>query len=67
MMAEGHERAAGDSCTICFLPIEIPVSKHSQMNGCCMKKICNGCRMASEHRGLNDKSAHFAGSPITNN
>ena len=53
LLAEGHGRAEGDNCTICFLPIEFPVGQHSQMNGCCMKKICNGCRLAAQKRGMN--------------
>ena len=55
LMAEGHERAEGDFCTICFLPIEHPSSQHSKMNVCCMKRVCNGCILAASQRGINDK------------
>ena len=40
---EGHERAERDRCPICYLFIGFPVSKHSKMNVCCMKKVCDGC------------------------
>ena len=55
LLIEGHGRAEGDTCTICFLPIEIPVDQHSQMNVCCMKKICNGCDLAADQWGINDR------------
>ena len=54
LLAEGHGRAEGDTCTICFLPIEFPVGRHSQMNGCCTKIVCNGCRLAARQRGIVD-------------
>ena len=55
LMAEGHERAEGDFCTICFLPIEIPVEPHSMVKPCCMKRVCTGCILAARQRGINDK------------
>ena len=55
LMAEGHERAEGDFCTICFLPIEIPAQQHSMIKVCCMKRVCNGCILAARQRGINDK------------
>ena len=54
LMAEGHERAEGDICMICFLPIEPSISKHSIIKVCCIKKICNGCILAARQRGIND-------------
>ena len=33
VLAEGHEIAEGDFCTICFLPIELPVSVSSSSTG----------------------------------
>ena len=52
LMAEGHERPEGDACTICFNLIELPVLKHSKINVCCMKKICIGCFLAAQQRGM---------------
>ena len=54
LMAEGHERAEGDFCTICFLPIEHPVRQHSKVKVCCMKTVCNGCILAARQQGIND-------------
>ena len=55
LMAEGHERAEGDFCTLCFLPMEIPAEQHSMMKPCCMKTVCNGCILAARQRGINDR------------
>ena len=52
LMAEGHERAVGDFCTICFLPIEFPVERHARTSGCCTKRICKGCLLAAHQRGV---------------
>ena len=54
VLDEGHERAEGGFCTICFLPIELPVHSNSMVNGCCMKRLCKGCILAAHKRGLND-------------
>jgi len=55
LMASGHERPEQHSCTICFLPIELPLEDHSSLNACCMKRVCNGCVLAARQRGINDK------------
>ena len=52
LMASGHERMEGDWCPICFLLIELPVGKHSKMNVCCMKRVCNGCIFAARQQGI---------------
>ncbi|EJK77439.1 hypothetical protein THAOC_00730 [Thalassiosira oceanica] len=52
LMTNGHERPEGDRCPICFDPIEFPMNKHSKINVCCMKLVCNGCRLAARRRGL---------------
>ena len=54
-MAEGHEMPEGHACTICFLPIEIPAEPHSMVKPCCMKRVCNGCILAANLRGINNK------------
>ena len=54
LMANGHERAEGDACEICFLLTELPVNKHAKRNVCCMKRLCNGCVLAACQRGMND-------------
>ena len=52
LLAEGHERAEGDFCEICFLPIELPMERHSNIKTCCMKWLCKGCIFASFQRGI---------------
>ncbi|EJK51651.1 hypothetical protein THAOC_29158, partial [Thalassiosira oceanica] len=54
LMASGHERPEGDRCPICFDLIEIPVGKHSKLNVCCMKRVCNGCDLEATQRGIYD-------------
>ena len=55
LLIEGHERAEGDRCPICFLYIGLPISKHAMMKACCMKLVCNGCILAAQQRGMNDR------------
>ena len=50
----GLERPEGDFCTICTLPIPIPINDHSVFSFCCMKRICNGCDWAAQKRGMFD-------------
>jgi len=52
LLNEGHERAEGDVCPICYLYIGLPKSKHAAINVCCMKRVCNGCILAARKRGL---------------
>ena len=52
LMESGHERPEGDRCSICFLLIEVPVRKRSKTNVCCMKRVCNGCFLAAQQRGV---------------
>ena len=52
LMASGHERPEEDRCPICFDLIELPISKNSRMNTCCMKRVCKGCVLAARQRGL---------------
>ena len=63
LMAEGHERAEGGTCTICFLPVGIPVEEHSKVNVCCMKTVCNGCYSGGRQRGLYN-SCPFCRTPL---
>ena len=51
---QGHERPEGDFCPICTLAIPFLMSEHSVMNTCCMKRICKGCDMAAQSRGMHD-------------
>ena len=53
-MASGHERPEGDRCPICFDLIEFPMEDHSKINACCMKRVCNGCRLAARQRGMHN-------------
>ena len=54
-MASGLERHEGDACTICFLLIELPVNRHSKINACCLKTVCNGCALAAQQQGIYGK------------
>ena len=65
LMSNGHERAEGDACTICYLYNEFPVPEHSQMGICCMKRLCKGCILAARQRGMLD-SCPFCRTPYTN-
>ena len=42
----------GDFCPICTLPIPLPMSEHSVLQYCCMKKVCLGCWVAAAKRGM---------------
>ena len=64
LMASGHERPEGEACPICYLYIELPMSKHSRVNVCCMKRVCNGCLLAAMRRGLL-VSCPFCRTPFT--
>ncbi|EJK49150.1 hypothetical protein THAOC_32005 [Thalassiosira oceanica] len=55
LLNEGRERWEGDRCPICFLFIGLPVDEHSMMNACCMKRVCDGCILAAEQRGIYDR------------
>ena len=65
LMASGHERWEGHACTICYLYIEFPLNKHSKTNACCMKRVCNGCILAAERRGVYG-SCPFCRTPFAN-
>ena len=53
MYGQGHERPEGDFCLICTLPIPFPIVSHSDVYVCCMKRICHGCTLEVEQRGMN--------------
>ncbi|EJK69750.1 hypothetical protein THAOC_08959, partial [Thalassiosira oceanica] len=55
LLNEGQERWEGDRCSICFLFIGFPVGEHARMNVCCMKRVCEGCILAANLRGINDR------------
>ena len=54
LMESGHERPEGDRCPICFDLIGLPISRHSMINVCCMKRLCNGCILAARQSGMNN-------------
>ena len=54
LYGQGLERPEGDFCPICTLPIPLPMDEHCSFMVCCMKRICNGCDMASQKRGMVD-------------
>ncbi|EJK61143.1 hypothetical protein THAOC_18413, partial [Thalassiosira oceanica] len=55
LLSEGHERAEGDRCPICFLFVGLPFEEHAQMNVCCMKTVCDGCELAARQQGIYDR------------
>ena len=65
LMSCGLERWEGDACPICFLLIELPVDKHSAINVCCMKAVCDGCLLAARQRGM-DHICPFCRTPRPN-
>ncbi|EJK57830.1 hypothetical protein THAOC_22092 [Thalassiosira oceanica] len=54
LYGQGHERPEGDFCPICTLPIPFPMDEHSCSMACCMKRICIGCSLAAQKRGMLD-------------
>ncbi|EJK49803.1 hypothetical protein THAOC_31288 [Thalassiosira oceanica] len=67
LYSQGHERPEGHFCPICTLPIPLPVDNpnHSVFNICCMKRICNGCDVAAQTRGMKD--CPFCRTPMLKN
>ena len=63
LMSSGHARTEGDACTICYLYIGLPMHKHSKLNTCCMKLVCDGCILAAHQRGINDRCP-FCRTPV---
>ena len=55
LMSSGHERPEGGRCPICFLLIGLPMENYSKINVCCMMRVCNGCELAAEQRGIYDR------------
>ena len=55
LYSQGHERPEEDFCQICTQPVPIPTGKHSCLNVCCMKRVCNGCLLATMKRGIDGK------------
>ncbi|EJK77455.1 hypothetical protein THAOC_00713, partial [Thalassiosira oceanica] len=65
LYSQGLERPEGDFCPICTLPIPLPMYEHSVLNVCCMKRICHGCHLAAQKRGMID--CPFCRSPYPDN
>ena len=65
LYGQGHERPEGDFCPICTLPIPLPIGTHSGFYVCCMKKICTGCGVAAQLRGMDD-NCPFCRTPAPN-
>ena len=64
LMASGHERPDEDRCPICLDPIELPMTEHSEIYVCCMKRVCNGCTLAAEEHGMYN-TCPFCRTPFT--
>ena len=54
LYSRGHERMEVDFCPICTLAIPIPMEHHAVFNVCCNKRVCKGCVMAAQKRGMLD-------------
>ena len=65
LYSQGHERPEGDFCPICTLPIPLPMDEHSFFKWCCMKRICRGCSIATQKRGMSDCA--FCRAPFPDN
>ncbi|EJK57048.1 hypothetical protein THAOC_22954 [Thalassiosira oceanica] len=54
LYSQGHKRPEGEFCPLCTLPIPLPKEDHSFFKVCCMKRICKGCDLAAQRRGMFD-------------
>ena len=54
LYSQGWERPEDDFCPVCMLPIPLPMSENSGFSACCMKKLCHGCSLAAQKRGMMD-------------
>ena len=62
LLNEGHGRTEKDRCPICYLYIGLPIYEYATINICCMKRVCDGCILAAEKRGVYD-SCPFCRTP----
>ncbi|EJK44330.1 hypothetical protein THAOC_37138, partial [Thalassiosira oceanica] len=53
LMKKGRTRSEGDDCPICQLPIPLDF-KQSETRPCCMTRVCKGCALAAQKRGMWD-------------
>ena len=65
LYSQGLERPEGDFCPICTLPIPLPKDVHSVFEVCCMKRICKGCAVVTQKRGMHD--CPFCRTPLPDN
>ncbi|EJK66510.1 hypothetical protein THAOC_12569 [Thalassiosira oceanica] len=65
LYSQGLERQEGDICQICTLPIPMPMDKHAVLEVCCMKRVCHGCDLAAQKRGM--CACPFCRTPFTDN
>jgi len=54
LYSQGRERSEDDFCMICTLPIPLPMESSSVRRGCCLKRVCHGCDLAAQKRGMSD-------------
>ncbi|EJK60779.1 hypothetical protein THAOC_18810, partial [Thalassiosira oceanica] len=57
LMSSVHELHESFTCPLCCLPIVQPFGKHSSWETCCMKRVCDGCSLASYKRGMGSMCA----------
>ena len=53
IMKKGRKRSEEDDCPICQLPQPIERMR-STFRFCCMKRVCDGCILAADKRGMTD-------------
>ena len=53
LMKKGRKRSEDDDCPICQLPLPFDTTQY-MFQVCCMKKVCNGCILAAQKRGMWD-------------
>ena len=52
LYTQGQERSENDFCLICTLPIQLQTNPLFMV--CCMKRVCHGCGLAAQKRGMFD-------------
>ncbi|EJK65465.1 hypothetical protein THAOC_13665, partial [Thalassiosira oceanica] len=66
LMKKGRTRSEEDDCPICQLPLPLDF-KQWMFKACCMRKVCNGCILASQRRGMRDCPFCRTATPKTHN
>ena len=65
LYSQGHDRPESDFCPLCLLAIPFAENRNlkSKFYACCMERVCDGCGLAAQRRGLN-MTCPFCRSPL---